>query len=63
MDEAAIQGYIELINIILSAGIQTEASIRTLLSSSVTPADLDRILNEVSTRLARRGLADATGTP
>ena len=63
MDTSAIQGYIQLVEIIRSAGIQTEASLRTLLSSSVTPADLDRILNEVSTRLARRGLADATGTP
>jgi hypothetical protein len=63
MDPSAVQGYIQLIEIILSAGIQTEASLRTLLSSHVSPADLDVILGEVTTRLARRGVADSTGTP
>ena len=63
MDPSAVQGYIQLIEIILSAGIQTEASLRSLLSSSVSPADLDVILGEVTTRLARRGVADSTGTP
>lgn len=63
MDETVIQGYIQLAEIILSAGIQTEASLRSLLSSSVSPADLDVILGEVNTRLARRGIStpDATG--
>ena len=60
MDTSAIQGYIQLVEIILSAGIQTEASLRSLLSSSVSPADLDVILGEVNTRLARRGITSAT---
>lgn len=61
MDQAVMQSYITLIEVFISAGIQTEEGIRTLLSSHVSPADLDVILGEVNTRLARRGIASSTG--
>lgn len=59
MDESAIQGYIKLIEIIVSAGLQTFDSLRTVLSGNATPAELDVVLAEVQTRLARRGITGA----
>lgn len=56
MDPAVLQGYITLIGLILNAGIQTEQNLRIILGSHVTPADLDVILGQVQTRLARRGI-------
>jgi hypothetical protein len=57
-----LQGYIELIEIITSAGLQTFDQIKGILSSHVSPDDLGVILGEVQTRLDRRKkLATSTG--
>jgi len=62
MDPSTINGYIELVQIIVSAGLQTYDQLRTLLAGSASPADLDVILGEVQTRLARRGIGLPTSS-
>ena len=59
MDPATIQLYAAFIEALIN-GVSTLA---TALKSPVSPADLDVILGEVKARLARRGVADSTGTP
>lgn len=59
MDPATIQIYAALVENILSA----VTALATDLKNPVSPTDLVVILGEVNARLARRGVADSTGTP
>lgn len=59
MDESTLNGYVTLIEVIVSAGLQTFEQLRALLGSSVGPENLDLILAETKTRLARRGITTA----
>ena len=56
MDPASIQLYATLLETLLNA----VSTLATGLKSPATPADLQVILNEVSTRLARRGIVPPT---
>lgn len=59
MDPASVQLYATLVETILNAVSALAAD----LKNPVSPADLVVILGEVNARLARRGVADSTGTP
>lgn len=59
MDPATIQIYATLVETFMNAVM----ALTSALKNPVSPTDLVVILGEVNARLARRGVADSTGTP
>jgi hypothetical protein len=56
MTDSEIAGYLQLIEIIMSGGIQTFDVLKVLLSANVSPTDLEKILAQTQVRLERRGI-------
>lgn len=60
MTESELNGYIQIAELLISLGLSTAEKISAVLSGgNVSPANLEVILAETKTRLARRGITTA----